>query len=288
MLWPILTSFLNHVGRLKLSKLKPYHVQSWLDRCYAGRSDSYRNLAARKVKTAFNWAYELGVIETNPIGRFRCPPAGMREWFLEPEAWPKCLAAIHSPQFRDYVTVMLDSGIRPNEMHVAQVHHFNPRFGTLTFERVNSKGKKKRRVIPLNPISQEIVKRLAAQRQGQTETHIFLSRKGKPWNKRSVNCQMRRLKKILNMPKLCATALRHSFAYYKLTVDETDPLIVAKMMGHVDGRMIATRYGHIEANLDFLSRQKQMRSNPLLLGGGTPSDPGTLPTAGCNDPTQLV
>jgi len=32
-----LTSFLNHVGRLKLSKLKPYHVQSWLDSCYTVR-----------------------------------------------------------------------------------------------------------------------------------------------------------------------------------------------------------------------------------------------------------
>ena len=124
--------------------------------------DSYRNLAARRVKTAFNWAYELGVIETNPIGRFRCPAAGMREWFLEPDLWPKCLAAIHSPQFRDYVTVMLDSGLRPNEMHTAEAHHFDPRFGTLVFERFNSKGKKKRRVIPLNPISLGIVKRMVA------------------------------------------------------------------------------------------------------------------------------
>ena len=82
--------------------------------------------------------------------------------------------------------------------------------------------------------------------------------------------------------------MRHSFAYYKLTVDETDPLIVAKMMGHVDGRMIATRYGHIEANLDFLSRQKLMRSNPLLLGGGSMTEPGSLPLAGHTDPPQPV
>ena len=86
---------------------------------------------------------------------------------------------------------------------------------------------------------------------------------------------MRRLKKKLKLPKLCATALRHSFAHYKLTVDKVDPLVVAKMMGHVDGRMIATRYGHIEANLDFLSRQKEMLSSPLLLTH-TSTDPGQL------------
>lgn len=284
-----LKRFIQHVGRLKLARLRPYHVQQWLDAVYK-TSDSYRSLAARTVKKALNWAYEMGVIDANPIARFKCPSEGMREFFLEPQLWPKFMAEVKSKHFADYVMVMLDSGLRPQEMHTAQIHHFDPKFGTLVFERVNSKGKKRRRVIPLNPISLEIVKRLVAERAGQEEKHLFLNRKGRPWNKGSVNCQMRRLKKKLKLPKLCATALRHSFAYYKLTVDGTDPLIVAKMMGHVDGRMIATRYGHIEANLDFLSRQKQMRSNPFLPAPTPPSDVPQLPAdfAGHSDPGQPV
>ena len=267
-----LTRFIKHVGPIKLHKLKPYHLQSWLDATYAGTSDTYKSLAARCVKKAFNWAWEMGVIEHNPVARFRPPAEAVREFFLAPTLWPAFIAAVHSRHFLDYVMVMLDSGLRPHEMHIAEVHHFDPKYGTLVFERINSKGKKKRRVVPLNPISLAIVRRLVSQ---QGEGFIFLSRNGLPWNKNSVNCQMRRLKKKLKLPKLCATALRHSFAHYKLTVDKVDPLVVAKMMGHVDGRMIATRYGHIEANLDFLSRQKEMLSSPLLLTH-TSTDPGQL------------
>ena len=49
----------------------------------------------------------------------------------------------------------------------------------------------------------------------------------------------------MNMPKLCATTLRHSWAHHRLESGQ-DSLIVSKLMGHVDGRMLATRYGHIE------------------------------------------
>ena len=198
-----LKRFIAHIGRLKLSKLKPYHIQHWLDTVYKDKSDSYRSVAARTLKRAFNWAFDMGLIDTNPVARFRPPAGGTREFFLDPQLWPKCVAAIHSRHFRDYVTVMLDSGVRPQEIHVAQVQHFDPKYKTLVFERVNSKGKRRRRVIPLNPISLDIVKRLVAERKGQEETHLFLSRKGNPWNKSSVNCQMRRLKKKLGLPK-CA------------------------------------------------------------------------------------
>jgi hypothetical protein len=37
-----LKRFIKHVGRLKLAKLQPYHVQQWLDTVYKDSSDSCR------------------------------------------------------------------------------------------------------------------------------------------------------------------------------------------------------------------------------------------------------
>lgn len=266
----------GHV-KLRADRLRPKHVQEWLDSQYKGKSNSYRSLAVRNVKHAFSWAATMGYIDRDPIVAMKTPPSGVREYFLEPELWPKFIETIKCPEFVQYVTVILDSGVRPQEMHAACMRHFDPKFKSLVFAKEESKGKKIRRVIPLNPISLEIVTKLAAERKGQEEDHLFLNSEGHPWNKNSTNCQMRRIRKKLKLPAgtLCATALRHSFAYYKLTVDKTDPLIVAKMMGHRDGRMIATRYGHIEANLEFLSREKEMKSSPFLQVPGQPDFSGT-------------
>ncbi len=41
-------------------------------------------------------------------------------------------------------------------------------------------------------------------------------------------------------------------------------MAVAKSMGHVDTRMIETRYGHVETNLEYLDRGKTLKDNPFL------------------------
>ena len=74
---------------------------------------------------------------------------------------------------------------------------------------------------------------------------------------------MRRLKKKLNIPELCAYMCRHSFAHANL-VQGGDPLAVAKAMGHRDTKMIATRYGHVEKSLDYLKRGTTLKINPFV------------------------
>ena len=41
-------------------------------------------------------------------------------------------------------------------------------------------------------------------------------------------------------------------------------MAVSKAMGHVDTRMIETRYGHVETNLEYLDRGKTLKENPFL------------------------
>jgi integrase len=161
---------------------------------------------------------------------------------------------------------MLDSGARPQEACRAEVRHFDRENCRLVFPRSESKGKKRQRVIYLPPVSFEIVDRLAKQRKSGA---VFRTTKGTPWTKNSVNCRFKRLKRKLNMPKLCATVLRHSYGHYRL-VNGTDSLVVSKLMGHVDGRMLATRYGHIDQNPAYMLEQARKTSNPSLAQASSP------------------
>jgi integrase len=256
-----LNSFLAHLGdSFPNDEVRGFHLQQWADKRFAGLSDTYKNQGMRTVKACWSWGTRNGFIPADPIRPVRLPPAAQRETFFAPEQWPAMVAAVPKQAFRDYLTVALESGLRPQEIHQARVRHYQA--GMLVFAREESKGKKRRRVIPLNPVSVQIVERLIAQRSGPND-YIFLNSQGRPWCKSAVNCAMRRLRKKADFPGVCAYSLRHSFAYAALT-QGANPMQVAKAMGHVSTRMIDTRYGHVEQSLDYLARGKALKDNPFL------------------------
>jgi integrase len=77
--------------------------------------------------------------------------------------------------------------------------------------------------------------------------------------------RFRRFKRLLKMPKLCATTLRHSFAHHRLTIGQ-DALTVAKLMGHSKVTMLATRYGHIDSNAEYMAAAANIVSLPPTPG----------------------
>lgn len=91
----------------------------------------------------------------------------------------------------------------------------------------------------------------------------LLNSKGRPWNKNSINCRFKRSKKELEMPKLCATVLRHSYAHYRLTNGQ-EALTVAELLGHRDTRMLAERYGKIGRNREYMYREATRIAFPTL------------------------
>lgn len=255
-----LPSFGRHIGpKLSARKLKPYHVQEWLDKNYSGTSDGYRNTILGTVKRVFSWAKGMGYITVNPLADMPLPPAGMREFFLPAVQWQDVLNEATDQHFRDLLVVMLASGARPQEVCQMQARHFEPEQRRIFFPKSQAKGRKKPRAIYLPDDAFEIISK-RVKRQG--EGHIFLNRRGNPWNKDSLNCRFRRIKKVLKLPKLCATVLRHSYAHHRL-ISGDDPLIVSKLMGHSDLRMISTRYGHVDAADVFLAEKANRIQSPL-------------------------
>ena len=124
---------------------------------------------------------------------------------------------------------------------------------------IESKGKRRQRVIYLDAVSRDVVQRLI--RKFPTGA-IFRNSQGKPWTEDALGGRFRRLKKKLGMPDLCAYSLRHSYAHWALT-NGVDSHILSKLLGHVDGRMLHTRYGHVDRNVEFMIDCVNRARNPL-------------------------
>ena len=184
------------------------------------------------------------------------PTRNIRQEFVPVEQWPKLLAGAKD-DLRDFLTVILDAGARVQEMFKYEAKHFDG--ARLVLDIVDSKGRKESRVVNLPPVSQEIVKRLAKQ---YPEGKLFRTSKSVEWDRNSLRCRFRKLKRIMGMPKLCATTLRHSFAHYRLT-QKQDSLTVSKLMGHKGTHMLATRYGHLEDS-DFLASEASRIGFPSI------------------------
>lgn len=288
---PILRSFGRHIGpKLKASRLKPFHVQDWIDNHYSDpkrHSDTYRNTLITAVKAAFGWAVDQGHLASNPIARMKKPAATMRELYLPAVQWTDVLDAARDEPLKEFIFVMLDSGARVQEMFKAEARHLDRAQARLVFPKEESKGKKRHRVVYLPPESLAIVCRLADE---HPEGKLFRNSRGRPWNRNSMRCRFRRLKSKLKLPSLCATTLRHSFAYHRLVSGQ--PLIaVEKLMGHVDGRMLEQRYSHLHQDTTFMKDQAaQLAMKPI---SQTPSrEPqvlpmtGRLPTDSASSPAQ--
>jgi len=276
---PILESFSRAMRpSLKAEALRALHVQDWIDNkakpkvAVKGgkrgeRAASDKPLSPTTIgdyitliKGVMNWAKGMGYIDRNPIENMPKPTARVRQDFVPADVWPKVLALATDEPLRDYLTVMLSSGARTTEMGKFEAQHLNGNRLILPIEK--SKGKRRSRVVYLAVDALAIVQRLAST---YPEGPLFRNSDGNPWNKDSLKCRFRRLKRELKMPGLTPTTLRHSFAHHRLSSGQ-DALTVAKLMGHVDTRMLATRYGHLDANPDYMTNAANAVSFPNLAG----------------------
>lgn len=185
-------------------------------------------------------------VSENPLRDMPKPTALAREQFIPADLWPQVLALATDDAFRDLLTVLLATGCRVTEIMRFEAKHFTGEEFVLPIR--ESKGRKRSRVVFVPAEALPIVQRLVA-----TFPHgkLFRNAKGIAWNRNSVRCRFRRMKDKLGMPWLTATHLRHSFAHHRLSSGQ-DALTVAKLMGHVDTRMLSTRYGHLEQNTDYM------------------------------------
>jgi integrase len=239
---------------LRICDLKPFHLTNWLDG--QAWNTTTKNKAVGAVKRAFNWAIDQGHINLSPIARVKKPPVRNREALITPKLWKRIGETVKDRAFRDLLMILRETGCRPYEARTVCACHV--RKDAWLFAKVDSKGEKYNRLVPLNEIARRITTRLAKQ---HPTGPLFRNQNGDPWTKDAIVGRFKRLSKKLQVP-IYAYCLRHTFCTEALErgVDSTTAAI---LMGHRDTTMVARVYSHLTGNKKHLQAAlKQAR------GGG--------------------
>jgi len=262
-----LQSFTKHVGkRLKVSALQPKHITAWIDHSHTRSSDSTRHGAIRAVQRAFNWAVKEGHLSRNPIANAEKPSPTKREVVITEKEFQGMLKMATDQAEKDLLTVLWETGCRPQEIRIVAAKHFDEPQQRWVFETSNSKGKKVQRVVYLTDAALGITKRLAAQ---YPEGPIFRNREGQPWNKNSIRCRFRKFRK-LGIEGLCATAIRHSFTTHALARG-VDSVTLASPLGHSDVTTLSRHYAHLIKRPDHMQKTIRLARGQDALPPGSQS-----------------
>jgi len=258
-------SFIDYIGSsLRVAEVCPYHVENWLNdrhrlkRTRGGKltdnetSSTYRHNLVRAVKTAFKWAEDKGYIAKSPVRKVKVPRqyARGKEAYIPPEKWQKVVETADS-ELLDVLTVMYETGCRPQEVRRVECRHFDREGRRWVFPVNESKcGEKteQERVVYLTDRAFEICQRLALKHR---EGPIF-RRRGKPWTSTMLSGHCGRLSEKVGC-KVTPYQIRHTFATEKI-IAGVDLVTISTLLGHRDLTMLQKVYQKVAARPDHLRK----------------------------------
>jgi integrase len=255
------------VADLAVGQLKPFHVNQWIDATYGKLSANARRNSIRAVQRAFNWAVDEGHLAASPIKGIKKPAAKSRDAIIEPEQWKQistALAGRGRKEFLDWLTILRQTGCRPQEARTVEARHIDRRNHCLVFEREESKGHGgertvERRVVPLTDEAFAICIRLAAR---NPDGSIFRNEFGGKWTRRAIGKRFERLSRQMKIKhgwkeSVSAYLVRHTWATEALERG-VDPVTVATIMGHKDLTQLMKTYQHLKRKGEHLRRSMEM------------------------------
>lgn len=238
---------------MRVEELRPYHVSLWLDSNPQWHTSGRRG-AISSLQRCLNWAVEQELIERNLVSLYKKPGAKRRETVLDTGQKKLILEECSDELFKDYVTVLLDQGMRPEEIRHVEARHVDIEKGLLVFPSGEHKtGKKtgKQRVVYLTDVTLGIIRRLVEKHPAGP---LFRNRNGKPWTKDAVHCRFWRMRRRLadKLPRdLSSYVFRRTYCTDALEAGLSGP-VVAELMGHEDASMVSKVYNHIRVRRDHL------------------------------------
>ncbi|HYT90303.1 MAG TPA: site-specific integrase [Gemmataceae bacterium] len=194
------------VADLTVDQLEPFHVYQWAD-SNPGWTTGKRG-ALTSVQRACNWAAKAGRLKSlggkSPLAAIEKPPPGRREQLVSEEEYAEVLTALTSSEAHDLIVLSWETGMRPHELYTFEARFFEPENGRIVFPIKLSKGKKIQRVVYLNDIGLEIVKRRVVQFPSGP---VLRNADGKPWNMSSTNCLFQRVRRTLGRRRIVTLGL---------------------------------------------------------------------------------
>ncbi len=254
-----LQSFVDRYATERVQDLKPYHVTRWLD-AEAGWGEASRRCAVTAVKRALNWATDEGYIPANPLKKVRKPPAKRREKILTADERKVVAAGATDKVFKVFHFALQQTGCRPGEIARVTADMVDLDKGTWTFTKHKTfKKTGKPRVVYLTPPMVKLCRLLIKE---HPTGPIFRNRRGNAWNRNSVRCRFRRLRKKHGLDKgIVAYAYRHTYATDGLAAG-VPATTMAELLGHKDTQMITENYGHLDQKSAHLRDAAERAARP--------------------------
>jgi len=287
------------LGKEKLAKLTPDHVQSWLtDKRASGLSANSVNRMRAVLRRALTIAERRGAVSRN-VAKLTEPPRGTAKelQILSVEEAGKLLAAVRGHRLEALYTVALAIGLRQGEAIGLQWGDVNFAEKAIRVERQlqrikgdreksvlvfsEPKSAKGRRSIPLPAFAlkaleqhrtqQEFLVRKLEGRPLRDDDLVFTNSIGKPLEPRLVHSQFKELLKEAEVRSVRFHDLRHTCASL-LLAQGAFPKDVQEILGHSNIHMTMNVYAHA---IEESKRNAADMMNTLLTAKPVQSASGT-------------
>lgn len=182
-------SFVLTIPGLRVSRLRPFHVQEWVD-ANAAWSNGHKRGCITAVQRALRWAEQMGRIERNPIAFIEKPAPGKRDHVISATEYADILARCDDA-FADLVTTAWETGARPQELLRVEGRHVDLDNARWVFPPAEAKVKTRPRIVYLSDEALPITKRLMVR---SPEGPLFRNCAGDPWTPMAINCRFNRLR----------------------------------------------------------------------------------------------
>jgi integrase len=258
------------VGRYRLDKLRPEHVEAWLEsEAAAGKAKRTLELYRLTLGEILRWAEKRRLVSWNaarlaemPVGAR--PPAEKRT--LNEDEAQRLLDALDGERLGPYFTVLLLLGLRPGEADALTWSAVDFEAGTLIIRHALQRGDGGR-PLALGPTKTKgtrvlsmparVVEALRRQRVRQAEERlasggywstewpdlVFTSELGTPMHSSNLRRDFARITERAELPRITPYELRHSAASL-LVAAGVPPFEAADLLGHSDLRMLERHYRH--------------------------------------------
>lgn len=226
-------------GSMLVAKLKPIHIDQWLQSHPNWNGGKRTRIQA--VKRSLNYGVESGLIEKNPIRGYRVPRNRGRVTYITPEQ-ETLMYENTNDIFATAIQVMIRTGARPGcEFATVTAAHIRDNDNRMewTFQPEESKTHRLRviRIADLDILA--IVRRQIERYPGGP---IFRNTQGNPWTRHSIGDAFARLRSKLKRKGVdldkdsCAYSFRHTYAKRALqgfwTDKPTNIETLARLMGN--------------------------------------------------------
>lgn len=237
-----LQSFVDRIGKMRVSDLKVHHVNEWIVATGWGQSTACS--ARGTVLACLNWAVEQGYVAGHPLGKMKRGSHRRRERVFTAEELKRIREAVR-PDFSDFLLALELTGARPfSEMATVTAAMVDWSEETIRFTDHKNQKKGKSRTIYLVPDMIALLQRMAVRHPTGL---LFRNSKGNAWTSHDATRRLHHATAKLGIPRGTIYAVRHL-------------LITSALERGLNANVIAELVGNspitIARHYDHLSKQK--------------------------------